>query len=140
MSYIGLALSEESRDGLLREFRTLGTPIAHHMTVIMEVKTEDLSRKAPVFCAEDIGKNFKLQVTGVARSYGVEAVVVALLKDDGSLISEGIVDVKRTHIPHITVATDGVTKPFKSNELLKNGYQNIENGLILECVLCTVQD
>jgi hypothetical protein len=139
MSYTGLVLSEASRQSLLEKFQTLPVPIAHHMTVMMDAKPENLSRKASFFRPEDIGRAFRLQVVGIARSTEIETVVVAVMQDDGILVSEGVVDLKKNHTPHITVATDGLTKPAKSKDLLSAGYEPISDGPVLDATLEIIQ-
>lgn len=136
MSYTALVLDKESHERLLAKYRTLPIAFGHHMTVMLGTKVEDVGRKAPFFKSEDVGKTFDLQVVGLARSEQIEAVVVAVLKN-GEKMMDGV---STNKIPHITIATDGNTKPFKSNELLKGDFQTVENGMMLCSTLCIVED
>jgi len=137
MSYTAIVLDSESQQLLLRRFQTLAKPYAHHMTVMLGVKPQDIARKAPAFSADDIGKLYRLQVVGVGSSKQIEAVVVVLVKEDGQLLSDGI---SQKLFPHITVATDGLTKPFKSDEMLRAGFEVNTDGLVLTGTLRFVED
>jgi hypothetical protein len=45
--------------------------------------------------------------------------VVALALPDGQILTEGF---SKNAVPHITVATDGVTEPAEANALLAAGF------------------
>lgn len=61
----------------------------------------------------------------------VEAVVVALVLPDGTLLERGFTE---NAIPHVTVATDGVEEPVRANDALESVYVRF-NGPILEATL-----
>ena len=124
--YFALVLDEESAERLKRDFATLGHVITHHCTVRYGTqRAEDLPA---VFAASDVGQTFRLKVIGLARLAGkVEAVAVALVLPDGTLLERGF---SENAIPHVTVATDGVEEPARANEVLSSGFERIDGPMI----------
>ncbi|MDI3287216.1 hypothetical protein [Polyangium sp. 15x6] len=126
--YFALVLDPPSAEILRRRFCTLPRPIAHHCT--LRYGTKNPADLPPPFTASDLGRAFTLAVTGYARrdDGGVEAVVVGLLLEDGRLLEQGFTE---NAIPHVTVATDGITEPATANDLLRAGYERIAGPLLL---------
>ncbi|MRG93131.1 hypothetical protein [Polyangium spumosum] len=126
--YFALILDPSSAEILRRRFCTLPRPIAHHCTV--RYGTKDPADLPPPFTESDLGRAFTLEVTGYARRQdgGVEAVVVGLLLADGTLVERGFTE---NAIPHVTVATDGLTEPATANDLLCAGFERIRGPLLL---------
>jgi hypothetical protein len=116
--YFALVLTEESSERLVQAFATLPRPIAHHCTV--KYGTRDPADLPPAFTAADVGETFSLAIEGFKTrdDGGVEAVVVALVGADGRAFSENA-------IPHVTVATDGVTEPAEANAMLLKGFDRV---------------
>lgn len=127
--YFALVLDPAAEQALKAKFATLSKVFSHHMTV--RFGTNDPTDLPMRFGADDVGKTFRLRVIGFGRSAQVEAVAVGLLVDD-EVVTDGITANK---VPHITVTTDGVAKPFASNALLERGYDEVADGLELECTL-----
>lgn len=124
--YFALVLDAGSTEVLRTSFATLGHVIAHHCTVRYgSNRAEDLPSP---FGAADLGQTFALKVIGQVGLEGkVEAVVVALVLPDGTLLERGF---SENAIPHVTVATDGVEEPARANELLANGFVLIDGPLL----------
>ena len=95
--------------------------------------TQDPADLPRAFSAADLGGRFLLDVTGfkTREDGGVEAVVVALRRPDGRAVDQPFTE---NAIPHITVATDGVTEPAEANALLASGFA-IVAGPTLTAVL-----
>ncbi len=129
--YFALVLTASSADSLRQSFATLARPIAHHCTV--RYGTDQPADLPLPFTAEDVGLRFTLKVTGYARSTNntVEAVVVALVLPNGTLLERGF---SENAIPHVTVATDGIEEPARANDLLQVGFDRID-GPVLEATL-----
>lgn len=129
--YFALVLTPDSSERLVRVFATLSRPLAHHCTV--KYGTQDPADLPRAFSAADLGGSFLLDVTGfkTRADGGVEAVVVALRRPDGRVVDEPFTE---NAIPHITVATDGVTEPAEANALLVAGFA-IVAGPTLTAVL-----
>jgi hypothetical protein len=117
--YFALVLDPESSARLVEALGTLNNPIAHHCTVAHG--TRDPADLPGVFAVSDLGRRFLLVVRGFATRAdgGVQAAVVALALPDGRVLSEGF---SRNAVPHVTVATDGVTEPAEANALLAAGF------------------
>jgi hypothetical protein len=132
--YFALVLTEASARLIEARFATLARPIAHHCTV--RYGTCDPADLPPPFAAADLGRTFLLQVTGVATRAdgGVQAAVVALLVDGGRRIERGF---SENAVPHVTVATDGVTEPVAANALLAEGFAPIDGPVIAATLLHT---
>ncbi|APR81629.1 Hypothetical protein A7982_06978 [Minicystis rosea] len=130
--YFALVLAPESVALLRADFATLASPIAHHCTVCHG--TCDPADLPAIFAPADLGAVFRLVVTGFATwaDGGVQAVVVALLLPDGRRVDRGF---SRNAIPHVTVATDGVTEPFMANALLEAGFDPVTDGPVLTATL-----
>jgi hypothetical protein len=130
--YFALVLAPESAAILRARFATLPCPLAHHCTV--RYGTQDPTRLPDPFAPSDVGRDFTLQVVGRATRAdgGVEAVVVALVLPDGRKLTQGFTG---NNVPHVTVATDGVTEPVEANALLEAGYTPIEDGPLLFATL-----
>ena len=129
--YFALVLTEDSSELLLRSFSTLARPLAHHCTV--KYGTCDPADLPGAFSPADVGETFLLEVIGVKTrdDGGVQAVAVALLRPDGRRID---LPFSENAIPHVTVATDGVTEPSEANAMLARGFE-IVAGLMLTAVL-----
>ncbi|NBR00760.1 MAG: hypothetical protein EBT79_10030 [Actinobacteria bacterium] len=84
--------------------------IAHHMTIKFHPSVDEVA-------ALPLGEPVTLDVVGYAGDVEIQAVVVR---------AHGIASANR--IPHVTVATDGVTPPVKSNDLLERGPVTPVNG------------
>lgn len=125
--YFALVLDERSAALLRERFATLSYPIAHHCTV--RYGTQNPADLPPLFSSKDLGRVFLLKVTGKARRAdgGIEAVVVALVLGDGRVVEFGFTE---NTIPHVTVATDGVTEPVEVNALLEAGYEAIDGPIL----------
>jgi hypothetical protein len=109
--YVGVMLSDPEK--LLswweREVgELLQKKISHHMTIKFKPSPEDLSELT-------LGQEVGLRVVGWVDDGTIQAVAVE---------PEGVVSHNR--IPHVTVATDGVTSPVKSNTLLEEGFTRIQ--------------
>ena len=127
--YFALVLTPSSEEALKARYAKLTKIFCHHRT--LKFGSDDPADLPPRFCATDVGKSFKLKVIGFGRSANIEAVAVALIVD-GTLVTEGITNNK---VPHVTVSTDDVTKPFASNALLEAGFDTVTDGLELDCTL-----
>ncbi|UQA55247.1 hypothetical protein [Polyangium aurulentum] len=132
--YFALVLAPESADLLRLRFATLPCILAHHCTV--RYGSCDPADLPIPFTPGDLGRNFALKVTGRARRAdgGVEAVVVALALADGRLLDGGFTE---NAIPHVTVATDGVTEPVEANALLRQGFETVDGPLLLATLVHT---
>jgi hypothetical protein len=85
---------------------------AHHMTIKFRPSFDEIA-------ALPLNEPVTLKVVGYANSSEIQAVVVR---------PHGVATVN--HIPHVTIATDGITPPVKSNDLLAEGWTPV-NGPIL---------
>jgi hypothetical protein len=130
--YFALVLTPESAALLQATLATLPNPIAHHCTV--RYGTCDPVDLPHVFSAADLGRVFQLEVVGFATRAdgGVQAAVVALILPDGRRVERGF---SQNAVPHVTVATDGVTEPVAANALLEGGFDPMRGGMVLEAVL-----
>lgn len=130
--YFALVLTPESTALLVAGFATLSNPIAHHCTV--RYGTSDPGDLPAIFSAADLGRVFVLEVTGFATRAdgGVQAAVVRLLLPDGRRVERGFT---QNAVPHVTVATDGVTEPVAANALLEAGFEPIHDGPRLRATL-----
>jgi hypothetical protein len=129
--YFALLLTPESSARLREALATLENPIAHHVTVVYGTRSPgDLP---PAFSPGDIGACFRLLVRGFATrdDGGIQAAAVALVLPDGRVIEEGF---SKNRVPHVTVATDGITDPSASNALLEAGFER-RSGPTLEATL-----
>ncbi len=124
--YFALVLEAASAEVLRSSYATLGHVIAHHCTVRYgSDRPEDLPSP---FGEADLGRTYGLKVIGHVRLEGkVEAVAVALVLPDGTLLERGF---SENAIPHVTVATDGVEEPARANELLVAGFVHIDGPLL----------
>lgn len=128
--YFALVLAPASASMLRQSFTTLAHSIAHHCTV--RYGTDRPADLPYPFRAKDLGQRFLLRITGYGRAGDrVEAVVVALVLPDGTLLERGFTE---NAIPHVTVATDGVEEPVRANDALESVYVRF-NGPILEATL-----
>jgi hypothetical protein len=124
--YFALVLDPASVTLLKETFATLPHTIAHHCTV--RYGTDRPTDLPEPFRAEDLARVFRLKVIGYERLAGkLEAVVVALVLPDGTLLENGF---SENTIPHVTVATDGVEEPARANELLESGFVRIDGPVI----------
>jgi hypothetical protein len=132
--YFALVLSDGSAALLLRSFATLARPIAHHCTV--RYGTSDPADLPPPFSPADLGRTFALKVCGFRTrdDGGVQAAVVALVLEDGGIVERGF---SVNDVPHVTIATDGVTEPVEANALLAGGFDPID-GPVLAATLVHV--
>jgi hypothetical protein len=130
--YFALVLSPESSARLVEALATLARPIAHHCTVAHG--TRNPADLPGFFAPTDIGGPFLLVVRGFATrgDGGVQAAVVALLLPDGQLVTEGF---SRNPVPHVTVATDGVTEPAEANALLAAGFSPCQGPALAATLL-----
>lgn len=132
--YFALVLSRESAALLRARYATLPNPISHHCTV--RHGTSEPADLPAFFAPTDLGRSFDLQVIGFASSPEVEAVAVALILPDGTALAGGFT---RNPIPHVTVATDGISEPHLSNALLEAGFAPIPDGPRLTATLAHVK-
>jgi hypothetical protein len=105
--FVAVVLDDPAHKSLLSWWEqelgpVLSKTFAHHMTVKFKPTAEEVADFA------FLGKPVTLQVVGWAANEHVQAVVV---EGHGSA----------NEVSHVTVATDG-TPPFKSNELLDQGF------------------
>jgi hypothetical protein len=105
-AYIGIILDDP--EVLLRWWAShvgelLPKRIAHHMTIQFRPSADDMA-------ALPIGEPVTMDVVGYAGDAEVQAVVVR---------PHGVRSTNR--VPHVTVATDGVTPPVRSNDLMEAG-------------------
>jgi hypothetical protein len=130
--YFALVLAEPSAALLRERFATLPSPVAHHCTIAHGIR--DPARLPAVFAAEDVGRAFTLRVVGYATRAdgGVQAVVVALVLGDGRVLERGF---STNAIPHVTVATDGVTEPVEANALLAEGFERVTGPVLAVTLL-----
>jgi hypothetical protein len=128
--YFALVLDPGSRALVRARFATLPNPIAHHCTV--RYGSCDPGDLPAVFSPADVGAVFLVQVVGFAARGDVEAAVVALLLPDGRRVERGF---SENAIPHVTVATDGVTEPVVANALLALGFEPLTDGPVLRATL-----
>jgi hypothetical protein len=133
--YFALVLDAPSKALLRARFATLGEPLAHHCTV--RYGTRDPALLPPPFTAADLGATFTLAVIGFATRAdgGVQAAAVALVLPDGRRLASGF---SQNRVPHVTVATDGVTEPVEANALLEAGFAPLD-GPLLEARLTHVE-
>lgn len=124
--YFALVLDAGSVEALKASYATLSHRIAHHCTVRYGTsRPADLP--AP-FRADDVGRTFRLKVVGWGRLDGrVEAVVVALVLPDGTLLEDGF---SENAIPHVTVATDGIEEAARANEVLAAGFVRVDGPFL----------
>jgi len=87
--------------------------VSHHMTIQFGPSVDDVAELP-------LGEPVTLEVVGYAGDVEIQAVVVR---------PHGVSSKNR--IPHVTVATDGVTPAVKANELLARGPVTPVNGPIL---------
>lgn len=129
--YFALVLLPDSSERLRRAFATLPSPLAHHCTV--KYGTCNPADLPPAFTAADLGQAFTLAVVGfrTRADGGVEAAVVSLIGADGRQIDRAF---SENAIPHVTVATDGVTEPAEANALLAAGFERVD-GPTLTAIL-----
>lgn len=132
--YYALVLTAESRGRLRSLYATLPKPIAHHCTVIYG--TKDPADLPAAFSPNDLGREFSLKVIGTKGDMGVQAVVVALLAADGSPVTKPF---SKNAIPHITVATDGISEAFVSNALLAKGYDVVDGPSVIATLVHTYE-
>ena len=132
--YFALVLTPASSDRLRAALATLPHPIAHHCTV--RHGTDDPAALPPSFSPADLGRTFQLHVCGFATrdDGGVQAAVVALVMPDGRRFERGF---SGNPIPHITVATDGVTEPFEANALLSAGFAPLDGPTLTAALVHT---
>lgn len=115
--YAGVMLDDSSKKRLATWWEShtgsdvLPKRFMHHMTIAFRPKPDEIA-KIPV------GKSVNLKVTGWADNGKVQAIAVK------SPIRS------KNAIPHITVATDGVAKPFESNALLAQGYNQVSGPVL----------
>ncbi len=123
--YIALVLDAASRAVLIARYATLPALRADHCTVVHG--TTDPADLPPAFSAGDLGRAFRLVVTGTALrpARGIEAVVVALRRGDGPPLHAGF---SANRVPHVTVATDARTPSRESNTVLAEGYDPVSDG------------
>jgi hypothetical protein len=128
--YFALLLTDES-SARLGALSLLPAVLAHHCTV--RHGTRDPADLPPVFSPSDIATIFRLRVLGVATRAdgGVQAAAVALVLHDGRVIEAGF---SENRVPHVTIATDGVTEPVEANALLEAGFERAP-GPVLEATL-----
>lgn len=132
--YFALVLHKPSQDLLLSGFATLPFRTCHHCTVAYG--TDHAQDLPSAFRPDDVGKEFQLRVTGHAlrADRGIEAVAVELVGDDGEPIAEAF---STNRVPHVTIATDGVTEACESNALLEAGFAPVD-GPLVGCTLARV--
>jgi hypothetical protein len=130
--YFALVLTPESAALLEATFATLPNPISHHCTV--RYGTCNPADLPEIFSPADLGRVYQLEVIGFATRAdgGVQAAVVALWLPDGRRLERGF---SENTIPHVTVATDGLTEPVSANDLLESGFEPVRGNLVLQAVL-----
>ena len=115
--YVGVILDAAATEALLRWWETavgelLQKHIAHHATLRFRPTEAQLAEY-------ELGQATTLRVVGFAHDTGIQAVVVEL------------VDVESANaVPHITIATDGVTPPVRANDLLSAGFTPVDGPLL----------
>jgi hypothetical protein len=124
--YFALVLTPTSKALLRRRFATLPRLYGHHCTV--RYGTSDPADLPSRFQPSDLGRTFQLAVIGCATRAdgGVQAVAVALVLPDGERVTRGF---SQNRVPHVTVATDGVTEPHEANLLLELGFDPFDGPL-----------
>jgi hypothetical protein len=115
--YVGVILDAAATEALLRWWETVVGPllqkhIAHHMTIRFRPTEAELAEY-------ELGQATALRVVGFAHDTGIQAVVVELV-DVGSANA----------VPHVTVATDGVTPPVRANDLLSAGFTPVDGPVL----------
>jgi hypothetical protein len=130
--YFALLLTPESSAQLVAALATLPAPLAHHCTVAHG--TRDPSDLPGIFATAAIGDRFGLRVRGFATRAdgGIQAAVVALILADGREIERGF---SSSAVPHVAVATDGLTEPAEANALLQAGFTPIDGPILAATLL-----
>ena len=117
--YIGVFLDDNSKQRLKNWWveetgkELLDELYTHHMTLHFRPSPSE-AEQYPV------GKEVELNVIGYAEDEKGQAVLV-----DTPVRSQN-------ENPHVTIATDGSTPPYYSNELLKEGVQRVSGGIVLK--------
>jgi len=110
IAYSAIVLDEASREKLLAlDIPDGWTPYAHHMTIRMGSLKEDSQYT--------IGEEIKLNMTGVGRDEKAMAVTVDGVREDGKFF------------PHITVAVSPDGKPFNSNKIPPENFEDFSGTL-----------
>jgi hypothetical protein len=123
--YVGVILDAEATEvapsateALLRWWEAevgelLPKHIAHHMTIRFRPTEAELAELV-------LGQATALRVVGFAHDAGIQAVVVELAGDRRSANA----------VPHVTLATDGVTPPVRANDLLSAGFTPVDGPVL----------
>ena len=123
--YVGVILDAEdteerpaSTEALLRWWEAevgevLPKRVAHHCTLRFRPTEAELAEY-------ELGQATTLRVVGFAHDAGIQAVVVELAGDMRSANA----------VPHVTVATDGVTPPVRANDLLSAGFTPVDGPVL----------
>lgn len=132
LGYFALVLDHASRELLRHRFASLPSTLCDHCTVAWG--TDRVQDLPPAFAAEDLGRVFRLKVTGYRRrdDQGIEAVVVALDVGDGA---DSACQFSNNAVAHVTVATDGRAAAVEANALLECAFDEVD-GPWLSAKLC----
>lgn len=132
--YFALLLSPDASARLAGAFATLPSVLAHHCTV--KYGTRDPSDLPPAFAPADLGRTFALQVRGFATrpDGGIQAAVVSLVLPSGAAVDHGF---SENPVPHVTVATDGLTEPLAANALLAEGFAVVDGPTLVATLVHT---
>lgn len=110
IAYSAIVLDEASREQLLAlDIPDGWKPYAHHMTIRMGSLKEDSQYT--------VGEEIKLNMTGVGRDEKAMAVTVDGVREDGKFF------------PHITVAVSPDGKPFNSNKIPPENFEDFNGTL-----------
>ena len=116
IQYVALLLTKKSQQDLLDWWEEhygelLSKTFAHHVTLMFKPTIEDIEGLADMGI---LGSTVKVPVVGMAKSSEVQTVVV---NESNSPLRS------MKTVPHITVATSGVS-PVESNTLLEKGFES----------------
>jgi len=116
--YVGVILDAAATEALLRWWEAvvgelLQKHIAHHCTLRFRPTEAELAEY-------ELGQATTLRVVGFAHDAGIQAVVVELAGDMRSANA----------VPHVTLATDGVTPPVRANDLLSAGFTPVDGPVL----------
>lgn len=110
IAYSAIVLDDASREKLLAlDIPDGWKPYGHHMTIRMGSLKDDSQYT--------VGEKVNLNMTGVGMSDKAMAVTVDGVREDGKFF------------PHITVAVSPDGKPFNSNQIPQENFQDFSGTL-----------